>query len=276
MTFFLPQHNPPLGTNLSCRRESRSHLFRSLVEEFGWESCRGWCRPTRIRKPQRAPFGHDRHVDYSRWIGPQHQTQLYISASCRRISQARAFPLPKQALVWPEGGYQIYDGGGFEPVLRRCARGHGQRAFASTLTHVYSSDWKPETDDDNHTNRSEWQIPGPTHSHTRKLPTAYRVPENYPRIAFDTPLPVQFRTGEAIPVSGRISDASLSGQVESGERPARDSILYANYRRIRQGALLLSRRSREIYAHDLGGKVVGVGSLQPNGRGTRGTPFSGL
>ena len=97
----------PLGTNLSCGRASRGALYlfiRSLVEEFGLGILSRLVQTDKIgyeniEAATGGPFGgvFDRHVArlFLERIGPQHETQLYISASCRPHFASSGVPSPQ-------------------------------------------------------------------------------------------------------------------------------------------------------------------------------------
>ncbi len=132
------------------------------------------------------------------------------------VSGARTFPLPHQALMWPGGGHQFGGNRRFIPVSPDETQSVTVKGEIYQLAPVYLRLIG---------NRNETKITIRTDPKGEFRAQLVPVPVNYqpqisisgnywPRVAFDTPLPVQFRVGEAIPVSGRISNASLTGNVE--------------------------------------------------------------
>ena len=97
----------PLGTNLTVDRASRGALYlfiRSLVEEFGLGIVARLVQTDKvgyenIEAATGGPFGG--HIRQARCeavferIGPQHETQLYISASCRPHFASSGVPSPQ-------------------------------------------------------------------------------------------------------------------------------------------------------------------------------------
>ncbi len=218
----------PLVTNGSCVRRSRGALYlfvQSLVEEFGSGIVSRLVQTdkTGIENLEAATgrrFGDifDRHVSRLFLSGLGLNAKLnYTSAPLAdEISHARAFPLPTQPVIWPKGGYQIYDGGGFDPVFRSDAHTVTVKGLLHQLSPMYirlTGNRKPttitiQTDPD-----------GEFRAQLIPIPINYQpriaIPSKYsPRATFDPPLPFRFRTGQAISISGTTSDAAPSGMVD--------------------------------------------------------------
>ncbi len=218
----------PLVTNGNCVRRSRGALYlfvHSLVEEFGSGIVSRLVQTDKtgianIEAATGRRFGDifDRHAARLFLSGLRLNTKLnYTSAPLADdISHARAFPLPNQPVIWPEGGYQIYDGGGFDPVFRSDAHTVTVKGLLHQLSPMYirltgnrrRTTITIQTDPDG-TFRAQL-IPIPINYQPRiAIPANYRA-----RAAFDPPLPLQFRTGQAISISGTSSAAAPSGVVD--------------------------------------------------------------
>ena len=218
----------PLGTTGYAGKSTRGALYlfiRSLVEEFGsgilLELVKG--DKTGIANVEAATgrrFGDifDRHVARLFLSGLGLNTKInYTSAPLAdENSQARAFPLPDEAIIWPGGGYQIYDGGGFEPVFRSAEHTVTVRGLLHQLSPMYIRLTGNRTQT---TITIQTDPNGEFRAQLIPIPTNYQpriaVPVNYrARAAFDPPLPPQFRTGQAISISGSSSAAAPSGMVD--------------------------------------------------------------
>ena len=217
----------PLITTAYAGQKSRgaAYLFlRSLVEEFGPGIPARLVQTdkTGIANVEAATGGRfaqifERHVARLLLSGLGLNSRLNFTTAplADDISHARAFPLPHQALIWPGGGYQISDEG-FAPIRRDDT----QAVTIQGEIHQLSPEYIRLTG-----NRQQTEITIQTDPNGEFRAQLIPVPVNYqpqisisanywPRVAFDAPLPAQFWIGEAIPVSGRISNASLSGTVE--------------------------------------------------------------
>ncbi|MDE3257850.1 MAG: hypothetical protein OYM47_08465 [Gemmatimonadota bacterium] len=217
----------PLVTTSHAGQKTRgaAYLFvRSLVEEFGPGVLARLVQTDEaglenIESATGDRFGRifDRHVARLLLSGLGLNTKLnYTTAPLADdISQTRAFPLPHRALIWPGGGHQINDRG-FTPVRRDDTQTVTIQGEMHQLSPAYIRLIG---------NRQQMKITirtdpnGEFRAQLIPLPVNYQpqisISGNYwPRVAFDTPLPVQFWIGEAIPVSGRISNAALLGKVE--------------------------------------------------------------
>ena len=201
------------------------YLFvRSLVEEFGSGVL------ARLAQTGKAGFTNvegatgrrfadifDRHVSRLFLSGLGLNTRLNYSTPplTDKISHTRAFPLPRQALIWPGGAHRL-DGRGFEAVRGDATGAVTLKGELYQLSPVYIrliGNRKPTTITVQTVPDVRFRaqlIPIPVnYLPSISIPSDYRV-----RFDFDVPLPVQFRTGEAIPVSGTVSDTSLTGTVE--------------------------------------------------------------
>ena len=119
----------PLGTTAYTDQASRGALYlfvRSLVEEYGSGIVARLVQTEKIgfanvEAVAGSEFGDifDRHVARLFLSGLGLNTKLnYTTAPLTDdISNARTFPLPVHALVWPGGGHEM-DGRGFVPVHR--------------------------------------------------------------------------------------------------------------------------------------------------------------
>ena len=219
--------NGPLGTTAYTDLRSRgaAYLFvRSLVEESGPGIL------ARLVQTDMAGFGNieaatgrrfgvifDRHVSRLFLSGLGLNTELNYTTPplADDNSNARTFPLPVHATIWPGGGHQM-DGRGLVPVLRDDSHAVTIKGDIYQLSPVYIRLLG---------NRKQTTITiqtdpeGEFRAQLIPIPIGYQpriaIPGNYsPRVVFDTPLPAQFRTGEVIPVSGTVSDTLLSGMVE--------------------------------------------------------------
>ena len=218
----------PLVTNGNCLGRSRGALYlfvHSLVEEFGSGIVSRLVQTDKtgianIEAATGRRFGDifDRHVSRLFLSGLGLNTKLnYTSAPLADdISHARAFPLPKQPVIWPGGGYQIYDGGGFDPVFRSDAHTVTITGLLHQLSPMYirltgnrkQTTITIQTDPDG-TFRAQL-IPIPVNFQPRiAIPSVY-----WPRATFDPPLPFRFRTGQAISIGGTSSAAAPSGVVD--------------------------------------------------------------
>ncbi len=161
---------------------------------------------------------YDRHVSRLFLSGLGLNTRLNYTTTplADSISHIRAFPLPTAALIWPEGGYQVESASGFAAVsvdssLSVTVSG---KVYAFSAAYVRLIGNRKQTTITIQTNPDGQflakLIPIPVDYQPRiAIPAVYR-----PRVAFDAPPPVQYRTGEAVHVSGTVSDTSLSGPVE--------------------------------------------------------------
>ena len=218
-----------LGTTARAGQRPRGALYllvASLVEEFGTEIL------TRLVQTDKAGFENietaagqpfagilDRHFSriFLSGLGLNAKLNYSTAPLADEITQARAFPLPDQAIIWPGGGYRI-DRRGFEAVTLDDA--HSVTVTVRGETHQLSPVYirlignRKQTTITIHTDPG-----GEFRAQLIPIPVNYQpgiaIPTDYlPRVAFDPPLPVEFRTGKALPVSGAVSDASLSGTVE--------------------------------------------------------------
>ncbi len=216
---------PLITRRASQKNRGAAYLFvRSLVEEFGpgvlarlVQSDKAGLENVESATGDRFDRIFDRHVARLLLSGLGLNTELnYTTAPLADdVSRARAFPLPHQALIWPGGGYQI-DDRGFAPIRRDDTQAVTIQGEILQLSPVYIRLIG---------NRQPTKIAirtdpkGDFRAQLVSVPVNYQpqisISGNYwPRVALDTPLPVQFWVGEAIPVSGRISNASLTGTVE--------------------------------------------------------------
>lgn len=217
----------PLGTTVHTGQKSRgaAYLFlRSLVQEFGSEILprlvqTGKAGFANVESATGRRFGElfDRHAARLLLSGLGLNTELNFTTAplADHISHVRAFPLPHKALIWPGGGHQM-DGRGFVPVRVDDRHAVTVQGAIYQLSPVYIRlmGSQKQTTVTIHTDPG-----GKFRAQLIPVPVNYQphiaVPEGYwPRVAFDTPMPVQFRTGEAIRVSGTVSRKSLSGSVD--------------------------------------------------------------
>ena len=216
---------PLITRRASQKTRGAAYLFLcSLVEEFGPGVLARLVQTDKsglenIESATGGRFGQifDRHVARLFLSGLGLNTELnYTTAPLADdVSHARAFPIPHQALIWPGGGHQI-TGRGFAPVRRDDTQAVTIQGEILQLSPVYIR----LTGDRKQTKITIQTDPnGEFRAQLIPVPVNYQpkisIPANYwPRVSFDTPLPTQFWVGEAVPVSGRISNASLTGTVE--------------------------------------------------------------
>lgn len=217
----------PLVTTSHMGQMSRgaAYLFvRSLVEESGTGILARLVQSDaigleNIEAAAGRRFGEifERHVARLFLSGLGINANLSFTAAplADDVSGARTFPLPHHALVWPGGGHQ-FGGNRFIPVSPDETQSVTVKGEVYQLAPVYLRLIG---------NRNQTKITIRTDPKGEFRAQLVPVPVNYqpqisisgnywPRVAFDTPLPPQFWVGEAIPVSGRISNASLTGTVE--------------------------------------------------------------
>ena len=217
----------PLVATARVGQKSRgaAYLFvRSLVEEFGLgvlarlvQTDKAGLENIESATGDRFDRIFDRHVARLLLSGLGLNTELNFTTAplTDDASQTRAFPIPHQALIWPGGGYQNNDGR-FAPIRMDDTQAVTIQGEVHQLSPAYI---RLEG------NRKQTKITIQTDPKGEFRAQLVPVPVNYqpqisisgnyrPRVAFDTPLPTQFRVGEYIPVSGRISNASLTGNVE--------------------------------------------------------------
>lgn len=217
----------PLVTTSRMGQMSRgaAYLFvRSLVEESGTGILARLVQSDaigleNIEAAAGRQFGDifERHVARLFLSGLGINANLSFTAAplADDVSGARTFPLPHQSLIWPGGAHQI-TGRGFTPIRRDDTQAVTIKGEVLRLSPVYIR----LTGDRKQTKITIRTDPkGEFRAQLVPVPVNYQpqisISGNYwPRVAFDTPLPTQFWVGEAIPVSGRISNASLTGTVE--------------------------------------------------------------
>ena len=217
----------PLVTTSRMGQMSRgaAYLFvRSLVEESGSGILARLVQSDEIGLENIEAASGGRFGD----IFERHAARLFLSGLginanlsftaaplADDVSGARTFPLPHHALVWPGGGHQ-FGGNGFIPV----SPDETQSVTVKGEVYQFAPVYLRLIGD-----RNQTKITIRTDPNGEFLAQLVPVPVNYqpqisisgnyrPRVAFDTPLPTQFWVGESIPVSGRISNASLTGTVE--------------------------------------------------------------
>lgn len=216
----------PIGAQSKSQgiRGSEYLLVRSLIEEFGSGILARLVQTDKAGIPNIESATNERFVD----IYDRHVSRLFLSGLglnsnlnyrnaplADSISHVRAFPLPTMSLIWPEGGYQAELGSGLTAVPADSSLtvtvdgkvyafsaayvrliGNGKQATITILTNP-NGQFRAKL------------IPVPANFQPRlAILHAYR-----PRVAFDTPPPLQIRSGEAIRVSGTVSDTSLLGPV---------------------------------------------------------------
>ena len=219
----------PLGTpgNL-IHGNTRGTLYlfvRSLVEEFGSGIL------ARLVQTEKAGFKNVEAATGQRFIDifERHVSRLYLSGLglnsrlnystpplAEKISEARAFPLPRGASIWPGGAYQLeVKFGVFEPIrgdVTGAVTVNGElyqlsASYIRLIGNRKQASITIQTDSD-----------GKFRAQLIPIPVNYRprieVPSDYwPRIAFDTPLPLEFRTSEAVPVSGSVTNGALANSM---------------------------------------------------------------
>ena len=217
----------PLITTSYMGQMSRgaAYLFvRSLVEEFGLgvlarlvQTDKAGLENIESATGDRFDRIFDRHVARLLLSGLGLNTVLNFTTAplADDTSQTRAFPIPHQALIWPGGGYQNNDGR-FAPIRMDDTQAVTIQGEIHQLSPAYIR-LEGNREQTNITIRTDPK--GEFRAQLVPVPVNYQpqisISGNYrPRVAFDAPLPTQFRVGESIPVSGRISNASLTGTVE--------------------------------------------------------------
>ncbi len=208
--------SPPNST-----RRGAAYLFlRSLVEEFGTGVLARLAQTEKvgIANVENAT-GHrisdifERHVSRLFLSGLGLNTRLNYTTTllADSLSLGRAFPIPAEHIVWPDGGYEHSDRGNtaVRPESSGSVTVKGE-IFQLSSTYVRLIGNRNQTilsiqTDPNGKIRVQF-IPLPKNYHPRMdIPRGY-----WPRVYFDPPLPFQYRTGQAMRLSGSVSDSSLS------------------------------------------------------------------
>ena len=202
-----------------ARRGAAYMFLCSLIEEFGSGIV------TRLVQTNKSGISNienatgrsivdifERHVSrlFLSGLGLNPKLNYTAAPLVNDVSQGRAFPLPAEFVLWPEGGYQ---------------RNHEQRAVkpdssgavtVNGVVHQLSSAYVRLMGDRSPTTLIIHANPnGKIRAQFIPIPKGFSpgldVPPDYPpRVTFHPPLPVQVNTMEAIWISGTVSDSSYS------------------------------------------------------------------
>ena len=219
--------NKPIGAQSKSQgiRGSEYLFVRSLIEEFGTGILARLVQTDKMGIPNIESATNDRFVDiYDRYVSRLFLSGLGLNSTLNyttapladSISHVRAFPLPTTSLIWPEGGYKAELGGGLTAVppdssLAVTVNGKVYAFSAAYVRLIGNGKQAAITIQTNPNGQFRAKlIPIPVNYQTGiAIPEAYR-----PRVSFDTPPPIHITTGEAIHVSGTVSDTSMSGPIE--------------------------------------------------------------
>ena len=207
----------------TARRGAAYMFIRSLIEEFGSGIVTRLVQTSKsgvanIENATGSPIVDifERHVSrlFLSGLGLNPKLNYTTAPLVNNISQGRAFPLPKEYVLWPEGGYQL---DGYYYAVKPDSTG---AVTVNGVVHQLSSAYVRLIG-----NRSKTMLTikadpnGKIRAQLIPIPKNWRprldVPRGYRPIArFEPPLPVQFRTGEGIRISGTVSDSSVSNSVK--------------------------------------------------------------